>query len=175
MLNLGLSVNFETILLGQSVDDELIDRAKLHKFGYLRCFFLKKHPGTKIHGTDVGLVQCFEKKLLLGLPEDKFRKNTWLSSMACIYILSINNITYKIVCQILCNKELSRSKFNTFNDICNDLNGQSISYNNETEIWKDDNSSIISQIGWKDKNHFIFWQKLDFGQTEIDALYRLSI
>jgi hypothetical protein len=156
MLNLDLSINLCKINLGEKIDQSLIQEASLKKLGFLMGLFIKKPRSNIVYWAKNCYIGCLKNRITL-IPRIKSSDGPFMFGTS-VFLYTIRDNIYKIVYQILDNKDIARSEFNFFKETCSDNFGNPSRADDKLCAWEDDQSAIFAQIGHNDKNLFVYWE-----------------
>ncbi len=155
MLNLNLTVNYIEINLGERINQNIVEEAKLKKLGFLSSIFLRKTRGNIIYWAQNCHIGSLNSEIVL-IPRLKPTDGPFMFGTSA-YLYTANGIIYKIVYQLLDNKDIAISEYNLFLKACSDIYGEPAKGHEKLCIWEDEQSSIISELSENEKNHFVYW------------------
>ena len=159
MLNIDLMINYRKINLGEKIDRDVIQEAKLDKLGFLGGLLLRKPKGTIVYWAKNCHISCFGMQIVL-IPRLKPSDGPFMFGTSA-YLYTANDMIYKIVYQLLDNKDIAPSEFNLFAKICSDNYGEPTKQHEKLCIWEDEASAIICELINDEKNHFVYWLLMD--------------
>ena len=125
MPDLDLMINYCKITLGKKIDLDLIQEAKLIKLGFWGGILLRKPKGTVIYwakNCDIGCFRSLGSQIAL-IPRLKPSDGPFMFGTSA-YLYTANGMVYKIVYQLLDNRDIAPSEFNLFARTCSDIYGE---------------------------------------------------
>jgi len=155
MLNLDLMINYYKITLGKKINSDLIQKAKLNKLGFWGGILLRKPKGTVIYWAKNCHIGCFGNQIAL-IPRLKLSDGPFMFGTSA-YLYTANGMVYKIVYQLLDNRDIAPSEFNLFTRTCSDIYGEPKKQHEKLCIWEDERSAIICELGNNENNYFVYW------------------
>ncbi len=159
MLNLDLMINYCRIHLGEEINQNMIQEAKLKKLGIWGGIFLKKPKGTVIYLAKNCHISSLNLQIAL-IPQLKPSDGPFMFATSA-FLYTAGGKIYKIVYQLLDNKDIAISEYNFFAKTCSNIYGEPKMQHDKLCIWEDKQSSIISELGNNPKNYFVYWILID--------------
>jgi len=158
MPDLDLMINYCKITLGKKIDLDLIQEAKLIKLGFWGGILLRKPKGTVIYwakNCDIGCFHSSGSQIVL-IPRLKPSDGPFMFGTSA-YLYTANGMVYKIVYQLLDNRDIAPSEFNLFTRTCSGICGEPTKQHEKLYIWEDERSAIICELSNNEKNYFVYW------------------
>jgi hypothetical protein len=155
MLNLDLIINYIEINLGEKLNQNIIEEAKLKKLGFLSSIFLRKPWGTIIYWAQNCHIKCLDSEIEL-IPRLEVSDGPLIFGTSA-FLYTANGVIYKIVYQLLDNKDIAIPEYDLFFKVCTDIYGEPVKRHEKLCIWEDEQSSIISELSENKKNYFVYW------------------
>jgi len=159
MLNPDLTINYRKMNLGGKIDIDVIQEAKLHKLGFWGGLLLRKPKGAIVYWAKNCDISCFGMQIVL-IPRLKPSDGPFMFGTSA-YLYTANDIIYKIVYQLLDNKDIAPSEFDLFVKTCSDNYGKPTKQHEKLCIWEDEVSTIIFELSNNAKNYFVYWLLMD--------------
>jgi hypothetical protein len=155
MMNLDLMINYCNINLGKKIDHDIIQEAKLNKLGFFSAILLRKPKGTIVYCAKNCNISCFGTQVVL-IPRLKSSDGPFIFGTSA-FLYTAKNVIYKIVYQLLDNKDMALSEFRLFTKTCSNIYGVPKKQHEKLCIWEDEMSAIICELSNNGKNHFVYW------------------
>ena len=159
MLNLDLMINYCQIKLSEKINPKVILEAKLNKLSFISGLLLRKPKNTIIYWAKNCHINCFGIQVAL-IPRLKPSDGPFMFGTSA-YLYTANDIIFKIVYQLLDNKDIAPSEFNLFSETCSAIYGEPTKQHEKLRIWEDERSAIICELSKNEKNHFVYWLLMD--------------
>lgn len=159
MLNPDLMLNYCKINLGENIVRDVIREAKLNKLGFIGGILLRKPKNTIIYWAKNCHINCFGIQIAL-IPRLKSSDGPFIFGTSA-YLYTANDIIFKIVYQLLDNKDIAPSEFSLFSETCSAIYGEPTKQHEKLRIWEDERSAIICELSKNEKNHFVYWLLMD--------------
>lgn len=161
MLNLDLTINYCNINLGKKINHDIIQEAELSKLGFFSGILLRKPKGTIVYWAKNCHISCFGIQVVL-IPRLKPSDGPFMFGTSA-FLYTAKNVIYKIVYQLLDNKDIAPSEFNLFAETCSNIFGKPKKQHEKLCIWEDEISAIICELSNNEKNHFVYWLLMEPG------------
>jgi len=155
MLNPELMINYRRITIGEKIDSDIILEAKLSKLGLFGGLLLRKPRDTVVYWAKNCHISCFGPKIVLIPRLEPSYGPLMFGTSAFLY--TSNEIIYRIVFQLLDNKDIAPSEYALFVKTCSDAFGEPNKRNETSSIWEDEQSAIICELSSNEKNYFVYW------------------